>query len=76
MLKKGVEQSKWSVYGLSKPLIFQYDVFSYSMNFDKGRHNDEYYLCRSQISQDLGECVWDQLKEMSLYIYNRVSVCE
>ena len=42
-MKKVIEGSKKSIYGSSKPLIFQYDAVSYSLNFDEGTHDDEYY---------------------------------
>ncbi|KAL7604424.1 hypothetical protein Lser_V15G19863 [Lactuca serriola] len=43
LMKKVIEGSKKSIYGSSKPLIFQYDVVSYSLNFDEGNHDDDYY---------------------------------
>ncbi|KAL4582419.1 hypothetical protein LXL04_006968 [Taraxacum kok-saghyz] len=43
-IKKVVEGSKKSIYGSSKPLIFGYDVVSYSLNFDEGKHPDECYM--------------------------------
>nr|KAJ0208853.1 hypothetical protein LSAT_V11C400218030 [Lactuca sativa]KAJ0213492.1 hypothetical protein LSAT_V11C400218010 [Lactuca sativa] len=43
LMKKVIEGSKKSIYGSSKPLIFQYDAVSYSLNFDEGTHDDEYY---------------------------------
>ncbi|KAL4582417.1 hypothetical protein LXL04_006966 [Taraxacum kok-saghyz] len=43
LMKKVVEGGKRSIYGSSKPMIFQYDVVSYSLNFDEGNHDDEYY---------------------------------
>ncbi|KAJ9562110.1 hypothetical protein OSB04_007270 [Centaurea solstitialis] len=43
MLKKVVDESKKSIFGSSKPLIFGYDAVSYSLNFDEGNQNDEYY---------------------------------
>ncbi|KAL7604423.1 hypothetical protein Lser_V15G19862 [Lactuca serriola] len=43
LMKKVIEGSKKSIYGSSKPLIFQYDAVSYSLNFDEGNHHDEYY---------------------------------
>ena len=42
-MKKVIEGSKKSIYGSSKPLIFQYDAVSYSLNFDEGNHDDDYY---------------------------------
>ncbi|KVH92387.1 hypothetical protein Ccrd_005570 [Cynara cardunculus var. scolymus] len=42
LLKKVVKESKKSIYGSSKPLMFQYDAVSYSLNFDEGNHGDEY----------------------------------
>ncbi|KAJ9562179.1 hypothetical protein OSB04_007339 [Centaurea solstitialis] len=43
MLKKVVEESKKSIFGSSKPLVFGYDAVSYSLNFDEGSQSDEYY---------------------------------
>ncbi|KAL4582412.1 hypothetical protein LXL04_006961 [Taraxacum kok-saghyz] len=43
LMKKVIEGSKRSIYGSSKPLIFVYDAFSYSLNFDEGNHDEEYY---------------------------------
>nr|KAJ0211840.1 hypothetical protein LSAT_V11C400217960 [Lactuca sativa] len=43
LMKKVIEGSKKSIYGSSKPLIFQYDAVSYSLNFDEGTHDDKYY---------------------------------
>nr|KAJ0210472.1 hypothetical protein LSAT_V11C400218050 [Lactuca sativa] len=43
LMKKVIEGSKKSIYGSSKPLIFQYDAVSYSLNFDEGNHDDDYY---------------------------------
>nr|KAJ0209756.1 hypothetical protein LSAT_V11C400218060 [Lactuca sativa] len=43
LMKKVIEGSKKSIYGSSKPLIFQYDAVSYSLNFDEGNRDDEYY---------------------------------
>ncbi|KAJ0507447.1 hypothetical protein HanRHA438_Chr11g0483611 [Helianthus annuus] len=56
-MKKLVEESKKSIYGSSKPLSFQYDPVSYSLNFDEGNRGDKYYLyqCRCS-SQVQGEC--------------------
>ncbi|KAK9066952.1 hypothetical protein SSX86_014276 [Deinandra increscens subsp. villosa] len=36
MVNKVVEESKRSIYGSSKPLVFSYDAVSYSQNFDEG----------------------------------------
>ncbi|CAH1421320.1 unnamed protein product [Lactuca virosa] len=43
LMKKVIEGSKKSIYGTTKPLIFQYDAVSYSLNFDDGNRDDEYY---------------------------------
>ncbi|KAI3768191.1 hypothetical protein L2E82_18660 [Cichorium intybus] len=43
LMKKVVEGSKKSIYGSSKPLIFRYDAVSYSLNFDEGNQDEEYY---------------------------------
>ncbi|KAL7607550.1 hypothetical protein Lser_V15G19877 [Lactuca serriola] len=43
LMKKVIEGSKKSIYGSSKPFIFQYDAVSYSLNFDEGNQDDEYY---------------------------------
>nr|KAJ0214159.1 hypothetical protein LSAT_V11C400217970 [Lactuca sativa] len=43
LMKKVIGGSKKSIYGSSKHLIFQYDAVSYSLNFDEGTHDDEYY---------------------------------
>ncbi|KAJ9562178.1 hypothetical protein OSB04_007338 [Centaurea solstitialis] len=43
MLKKVVEESRKSIFGSSKPLVFGYDAVSYSLNFDEGSQSDEYY---------------------------------
>ncbi|KAJ9562180.1 hypothetical protein OSB04_007340 [Centaurea solstitialis] len=43
LLKKVVEESKKSIYGSSKPLIFGYDAMSYSLNFDEGNRIDGCY---------------------------------
>nr|KAJ0211533.1 hypothetical protein LSAT_V11C400217880 [Lactuca sativa] len=50
-MKKVIEGSKKSIYGSSKPLIFQYDAVSYSLNFDEGKHSDENYMYGSRCSQ-------------------------
>nr|GFB75703.1 hypothetical protein [Tanacetum cinerariifolium] len=44
ILKKLVQESKKSIYGSSKPIVYGYDAVSYSLNFDEGNHSDEYYL--------------------------------
>nr|GEV56617.1 ribonuclease H-like domain-containing protein [Tanacetum cinerariifolium] len=45
LIKKVVEESKKSIYGIStKALVFRYDALSYSQNFDDGNYRDEYYL--------------------------------
>ncbi|KAI3768188.1 hypothetical protein L2E82_18655 [Cichorium intybus] len=54
LMKKLVDGSKKSIYGSSKPLIFRYDAVSYSLNFDEGNHQDEYYSYGSRCSQVLG----------------------
>ncbi|KAJ0535024.1 hypothetical protein HanIR_Chr09g0426201 [Helianthus annuus] len=56
LMKKVIEGSKKSIYGSSKPLKFQYDAVSYSLNFDEGNYCDEYYSYRSRCSQGLSEC--------------------
>ncbi|KAL4582415.1 hypothetical protein LXL04_006964 [Taraxacum kok-saghyz] len=48
LMKKMVEGSKRSIYGSSKPMIFQYDVVSYSLNFDEGNHDAAYYYYGSR----------------------------
>ncbi|KAK9066953.1 hypothetical protein SSX86_014277 [Deinandra increscens subsp. villosa] len=42
LMKKMVEESKKSIYGSSKPVVFGYDAVSYSQNFDEGNRGDEY----------------------------------
>ncbi|KAK1433196.1 hypothetical protein QVD17_10104 [Tagetes erecta] len=39
LMNKVVEESKRSIYGSSKPLVFRYDAVSYSLNFDEGNAN-------------------------------------
>nr|GEX34470.1 hypothetical protein [Tanacetum cinerariifolium] len=39
MLKKLVQESKKSLYGSSKPIVYGYDAVSYSLNFDEGNHS-------------------------------------
>ncbi|KAF5791502.1 hypothetical protein HanXRQr2_Chr09g0395501 [Helianthus annuus] len=40
LMNKVVEESKRSIYGSSKPMVFRYDAVSYSQNFDEGNHRD------------------------------------
>ncbi|KAL4582414.1 hypothetical protein LXL04_006963 [Taraxacum kok-saghyz] len=54
LMKKVIEGSKRSIYGSSKPMKFGYDAVSYSLNFDEGNHDDEYYSFGSRSSQVLG----------------------
>ncbi|KAJ0535019.1 hypothetical protein HanIR_Chr09g0426151 [Helianthus annuus] len=57
MMKKVIKGSRKTIYGSSKPLNFQYDAVSYSLNFDEGNHSDYYYdSYGSRCSQDLSEC--------------------
>ncbi|KAL7605865.1 hypothetical protein Lser_V15G19880 [Lactuca serriola] len=56
LMNKVVEESKKSIYGSSKPLVFHYDAVSYSQNFDEGNHGDDFYMYRLRIAQVLGEC--------------------
>lgn len=42
LLKKLVNEGKKNMYGKHKTLKFQYDVVSYSQNFDDGEFRDEY----------------------------------
>ncbi|KAK1433195.1 hypothetical protein QVD17_10103 [Tagetes erecta] len=58
LMKKMVEESKKSIYGSSKPLVFTYDAVSYSQNFDEGNHCecDKYRVFGSRFSQGLREC--------------------
>nr|GEZ79215.1 hypothetical protein [Tanacetum cinerariifolium] len=56
LMKKLVQGSKKSFYGSSKPMVYGYDAVSYSLNFDDGNHNDEYYFHGFRCSQALGEC--------------------
>nr|GEY80496.1 hypothetical protein [Tanacetum cinerariifolium] len=44
MLKKLVQESKKSLYGFFKPIVYGYDAVSYSLNFDDEDHTDDYYL--------------------------------
>ncbi|KAL4582410.1 hypothetical protein LXL04_006959 [Taraxacum kok-saghyz] len=37
LVNKLVEESKKSIYGSSKPVIYSYDAVSYLKNFDKGK---------------------------------------
>ncbi|GJY52771.1 hypothetical protein Tco_0444435 [Tanacetum coccineum] len=54
-MKKLIRRSKKSFYGSSKPVVYGYDVVSYSLNFDDGNPSDEYYLYGSRCSQALDE---------------------
>ncbi|KAI3726413.1 hypothetical protein L1987_66210 [Smallanthus sonchifolius] len=56
LMKKMVEESKKSIYGSSKPVVFRYDAVSYSQNFDEGNNSDEHYLYGSRFTQALREC--------------------
>ncbi|KAL8250001.1 hypothetical protein R6Q59_033694 [Mikania micrantha] len=56
LMKKMIDDSRKSIYGASKPVIFRYDAVSYSQNFDEGNRSDEYYMYGSTFSQALREC--------------------
>ncbi|KAL8231167.1 hypothetical protein R6Q59_033695 [Mikania micrantha] len=42
LVNKVVEETKLSIYGSSKPLVFRYDAVSYSLNFDEGNRRDDF----------------------------------
>ncbi|KAL8251639.1 hypothetical protein R6Q59_035332 [Mikania micrantha] len=41
LMKKMIDDSRKSIYGASKPVIFRYDAVSYSQNFDEGNRSDD-----------------------------------
>lgn len=56
LMNKVVEESKRSIYGSSKPLVFSYDAVSYSQNFDDGNNRDDLYMYGRSYPQVVREC--------------------
>ncbi|KAI3726414.1 hypothetical protein L1987_66211 [Smallanthus sonchifolius] len=57
LVNKVVEESKRSIYGSSKPLVFRYDAVSYAQNFDDGNHHPQSLIKRKWIICGEEECL-------------------